>query len=141
MTAAAKRVLIVDDSTSVRRTVLWILEPLGIEVLEAGQGQEALDLLAREKVDLAIVDLNMPVMDGLELIRRLRSDPSTRHLPILMMTTEMRPQDQISAHEAGADMYLVKPSTPAVIRYKVLSLLGLRDVEGHASAAPAGGPA
>ena len=119
--------LIADDAAAVRRSVRWILEPAGLRVLEAGDGRAALDVLRAEKVDVLIADLNMPQMDGLELIRALRADPTLKATPILMMTTEMRPQDVMKAYDAGADMYLVKPSSPAVIRYKVLSLLGVRE--------------
>jgi two-component system chemotaxis response regulator CheY len=119
--------LIADDAGAVRQSVRWILEPAGLKVLEAPDGEAALDVLRANKVDVLIADLNMPRMDGLELIRALRADPKLRAIPILMMTTEMRPQDVMKAYDAGADMYLVKPSSPAVIRYKVLSLLGVRE--------------
>ena len=125
------RALIVDDSAAVRQSVRWILEPAGLAVLEAPDGVAALEVLRAEKVDVLIADLNMPRMDGLELIRAMRADAKLKGIPVLMMTTEMRPQDVMKAYDAGADMYLVKPSSPAVIRYKVFSLLGVR--EGGAS--------
>ena len=125
--AAGYTALIADDAGAVRRSVRWILEPAGLRVLEAADGQAALEVLRAEKVDVLIADLNMPRMDGLELIRELRADSKLRAIPVLMMTTEMRPQDVMKAYDAGADMYLVKPSSPAVIRYKVLSLLGVRE--------------
>jgi two-component system, chemotaxis family, chemotaxis protein CheY len=125
--AAGYTALIADDAGAVRRSVRWILEPAGLQVLEAPDGQAALDVLRANKVDVLIADLNMPRMDGLELIRALRADAKLRAIPVLMMTTEMRPQDVMKAYDAGADMYLVKPSSPAVIRYKVLSLLGVRE--------------
>ena len=125
--AAGYTALIADDAGAVRRSVRWILEPAGLQVLEAPDGQAALDVLRANKVDVLIADLNMPRMDGLELIRALRADAKLRAIPVLMMTTEMRPQDVMKAYDAGADMYLVKPSSPAVIRYKVLSLLGIRE--------------
>lgn len=125
--AAGYVALIADDAGAVRQSVRWILEPAGLKILEAPDGQAALDVLHAHKVDVLIADLNMPRMDGLELIRALRADPKLRSIPVLMMTTEMRTQDVMKAYDAGADMYLVKPSSPAVIRYKVLSLLGLRE--------------
>ena len=125
--AAGYTALIADDAGAVRRSVRWILEPAGLRVIEAVDGKAALDVLRAEKVDVLIADLNMPRMDGLELIRALRADPKLRAIPVLMMTTEMRPADVMKAYDAGADMYLVKPSSPAVIRYKVLSLLGVRE--------------
>jgi two-component system chemotaxis response regulator CheY len=125
--AAGHHALIVDDSPAVRQSVRWILEPAGLKVLEADDGLSALEVLRSEKVDVLIADLNMPRMDGLELIRAMRADARLKAIPVLMMTTEMRPQDVMKAYDAGADMYLVKPSSPAVIRYKVLSLLGVRE--------------
>lgn len=125
--ASGYTALIADDAGAVRQSVRWILEPAGLAVVEAVDGQAALDVLRARKIDVLIADLNMPRMDGLELIRTLRQDPKLKTLPVLMMTTEMRPQDVMKAYDAGADMYLVKPSSPAVIRYKVLSLLGVRE--------------
>lgn len=132
--AAGHTALIADDAGAVRQSVRWILEPAGIRVLEAPDGRAALDVLHANKVDVLIADLNMPQMDGLELIRALRADPKLKAIPVLMMTTEMRPQDVMKAYDAGADMYLVKPSSPAVIRYKVFSLLGVREEPGAAGA-------
>lgn len=118
-----RTVLVVDDSDTVRRMLRWTLDPLGIRVLEAANGALALETLDREAVDLVIADLNMPVMDGIELIRSIRALPSIAELPVLMLTTEQREQDVQTALNAGASLYLTKPSTPAVIRYKVLALL------------------
>lgn len=127
MSEIAKTVLVVDDSESVRRMLEWILQSVGMRFLEAADGRTAVGILERERVDLSIIDLNMPGMDGIRLIRKIRSVPATREMPILMLTTEGRQQDMKLAYDAGADMYLVKPSPPDVIRYKVLSLLGLGD--------------
>lgn len=116
-------VLVVDDSDTVRRMLRWVLTPLGVRVLEAANGALALETLDREAVNLVIADLNMPVMDGIELIRHIRALPAGAELPVLMLTTEAREQDIQAALKAGASLYLTKPSTPAVIRYKVLALL------------------
>lgn len=125
-----RTVLIVDDSDTVRKMLRWVLAPTGVRILEAAQGAAGLQVLDREAVDLVIADLNMPVMDGIELLRSIRSHPSHATLPVLMLTTEEREQDVQAALKAGASLYLTKPSTPAVIRYKVLALL-----DGGASAA------
>ncbi len=122
-----KRVLLVDDAGTVRKFIHWSLSPTGIETLQAGDGLAALEILRREPVDLAIVDLNMPGMDGVELTRTIRAMPERRDLPIIMLTTEGREEDRRLALDAGVNAYLVKPSTPAVIRYKVFSMLGLPD--------------
>jgi two-component system chemotaxis response regulator CheY len=128
MTTPAKRVLLVDDSESIRRMLEWILKPLGLETVHAADGVEALELLGREPVDLAIVDLNMPRLDGISFVRELRSGDAWGDLPVIMMTTERREEDVKRALDAGVNLYLSKPSTPPVIRYKVLSLLGLPPV-------------
>lgn len=128
MTSPAKRVLLVDDSESIRRMLEWILKPLGVETFHAADGMEALELLGRERVDLAIVDLNMPRLDGISFVRELRGDAAWGDLPVILMTTERREEDVQRALDAGVNLYLVKPSTPPVIRYKVLSLLGLPPV-------------
>jgi two-component system, chemotaxis family, chemotaxis protein CheY len=125
MTSPAKRVLLVDDSGSIRRMLEWILKPLGLETVHAGDGMDALDLLGRQSVDLAIVDLNMPRLDGISFVRELRANAAWGDLPVILMTTERREEDVQRALDAGVNLYLVKPSTPTVIRYKVLSLLGL----------------
>ena len=119
-----RTVLVVDDSDTVRRMLRWILTPTGVRVLEAANGALALEILDRDAVDLVLADLNMPIMDGIELIRRIRAIPSHVELPVIMLTTEQRDQDVQAALKAGASQYLTKPSTPAVIRYKVLALLG-----------------
>lgn len=126
-------VLVVDDSDTVRRMLRWVLTPLGVRVLEAANGALALEALDREAVDLVIADLNMPVMDGIELIRHLRALPARADLPVLMLTTEAREQDVQAALKAGASLYLTKPSTPAIIRYKVLALLNGAGAGGAAS--------
>lgn len=117
-------VLVVDDSDTIRRMLRWVLSPVGVRVLEAANGELALGVLERESVDLILVDLNMPVMDGIELTRTVRSRTDLSGLPIIMLTTEQRDVDVQAALDAGASVYLTKPSSPAVIRYKVLSLLG-----------------
>jgi two-component system chemotaxis response regulator CheY len=122
----AKRILLVDDSESIRRMLEWMLKPLGFQISHAGDGVEALERLKMDPADLAIIDLNMPRLDGISLVRELRASDAWRELPVIMMTTERREEDVQKALDAGVNLYLVKPSTPAVVRYKVLSLLGLR---------------
>ncbi len=130
MTASPRRILIVDDSDSIRRLLDWILRPLGFDLLQACNGLEALDVLRREPVDLAIVDLNMPLMDGISLVREIRATPEWSEMPVIMMSTEGRDEDVRMALDAGVNLYLFKPSSPAVVRYKVLSLLGIVHLDG-----------
>jgi len=128
---AAKVVLLVDDSPTVRRMLEWSLKPTGLKTLQAADGLQALEILRVEAVDLAIVDLNMPRMDGIELIRSIRGDERLRELPIILLTTENRDEDRQAALDAGANLFLTKPSVPALLRDKAQSFLGV------AAAAPA----
>jgi CheY-like chemotaxis protein len=132
-----RTVLVVDDSDTIRRMLRWVLQPVGVRVLEAANGALALGILEREPVDLVVADLNMPVMDGIELTRSVRALPALAEIPIVMLTTERRDIDVQAALKAGANAYLTKPSSPAVIRYKVLSLLGAAgDAEAPSEAHP-----
>lgn len=107
--------LIVDDSTSMRQMVGFTLRGAGFTVIEGSNGQEALDNLAKApggKVDIIITDLNMPVMDGLALIRQARALPATRFVPILMLTTESQESRKVEGKAAGATGWIVKPFQP-----------------------------
>jgi CheY-like chemotaxis protein len=122
-----KVVLLVDDSPTVRRMLEWSLRPLNVRALHAADGLQALDLLRTQNVDLAIVDLNMPRMDGIELIRSVRGDEKLKGLPIILLTTECRDEDRDLAYEAGANLFMTKPSTPTLLRLNAVSFLGLAD--------------
>lgn len=107
-----KTVLTVDDSRTMREMVAFTLRGAGYEVLEASDGQHALALVNTNRVDLVIADLNMPVMDGLTLIRRLRAMPAYRTVPILMLTTESDDRKKQEGRAAGATGWIVKPFNP-----------------------------
>jgi two-component system chemotaxis response regulator CheB len=127
------RALVVDDSKPSRSIVTRVLRDLAFECAEAANGVEALQALsASGPPDLVTVNWHMPVMDGLELIRRLRGDPATRKLPLVMISTE-HDRDRISeALAAGADDYLAKPFTPEALAHK-LALLGVCGAGGPRS--------
>ncbi|HZL02256.1 MAG TPA: response regulator [Cellulomonas sp.] len=119
------KALVIDDSRTMRRIVGSLLEALGFEVHQAGDGQEALDLLDDGlEVDLACIDWNMPVMDGLEFVTRVRANPDRRQITLMMVTTESETGQIVRALAAGAHEYLIKPFTPDSIRDK-LEMLGL----------------
>ena len=105
---AKTRVLVVDDSELTRDMLVVLTKSLGLEVVEAVNGRDALERLEREPVDLVLTDLDMPIMDGLSLIERLRSQESTRNLPIVVLSTRGSVEDKERAMRAGADSYLVK---------------------------------
>ena len=119
------RALVVDDSRTMRRIVGRSLVGLGFEVVEAGDGQQALDALVGGPIpDLACVDWNMPVMDGLTFVTRVRAEPAWRAITLLMVTTESEHSQIVRALAAGAHEYLIKPFTPDALQEK-LELLGL----------------
>ena len=105
----SQKIMIVDDSASVRQLVASTLAGGGYEVVEAVDGQDALDKFEQEPVDLIISDLNMPVMDGIELVKKLRALPGQRFLPIIMLTTESQDSKKQEGRAAGASGWLVKP--------------------------------
>jgi len=115
----AKKVLIVDDSITMRQMVSFTLKEASFEVLEAQNGQEAITKLAGQKFDLIITDLNMPVMDGITFIRSARSRPETKYTPILMLTTESQAAKKAEGKSAGATGWIVKPFDPP----KLLSVI------------------
>jgi len=108
----AKRAMTVDDSKTMRDMVAFTLKGAGFEVTQAADGKQALSQLAGTKVDVIITDLNMPIMDGVALIRALRADPKWRALPILMLTTESEAAKKAEGRNAGATGWLVKPFNP-----------------------------
>ena len=117
--------LVIDDSRAMRRIVGGILEDLGYEITQAGDGREALDKLEGGFVpDLACIDWNMPVMDGLSFVNAVRENPQWRDVTLMMVTTESEHGQIVRALAAGAHEYLIKPFTADAIEAK-LSLLGL----------------
>jgi two-component system chemotaxis response regulator CheY len=117
--------LIVDDSTTMRMILKAHLKKLGFEVTEAVNGRDALDQLkAMATADLVMVDWNMPVMDGLEFVRAVRTEIEYAALPMMMVTTNTDRAHVSQALEAGANEYIMKPFTADMIREK-LQLLGL----------------
>jgi two-component system chemotaxis response regulator CheY len=105
-------ILTVDDSPSIRQMIKVVLEPGGHTVVEAGDGAQGLEKAKAAKPDLVITDLNMPVMNGLELIRALRKLPSLTGLPIVFLTTESNDTVKQEAKSAGATGWITKPFKP-----------------------------
>jgi two-component system chemotaxis response regulator CheY len=109
----SKTILIVDDSISMRQMVAFTTKDGGYNVLEGANGQEALQKLQGQRVDVVITDLNMPVMDGFALSRALRSNPLYKFTPILMLTTESQESKKMEGKAAGVTAWIVKPFKPA----------------------------
>lgn len=105
----SKRAMVVDDSRSLRQMVAFALQQAGFEVLEADNGEAALKGLAGQKVNLVISDVNMPVMDGLTFVKKLRADPAFKFVPVLMLTTEAGETKKAEGKAAGATGWIVKP--------------------------------
>ncbi len=117
--------LVIDDSRTVRLIIGKILTEAGIEMIEAGNGREGLDRLrASPGVELALVDWNMPVMNGLEFITAVRADRAHDPVRLVMVTTETEQEQVIRALNAGADEYVMKPFTKEILIAK-LSLLDI----------------
>lgn len=119
----AEVILVVDDDTDIARFLEVNLRLHGYTVLVAHDGQQALELVGQERPDLAVVDVRMPKLDGLELTRRLRADPMTTALPIILLTAKGQTVDKVVGLTAGADDYLVKPFDTAELVARVRSTL------------------
>jgi two-component system chemotaxis response regulator CheY len=117
-------ILAVDDSASMRQMVAFTLKQAGHDVIEAEDGQKALNAAKTKAFNLVISDVNMPVMDGLALIRELRSLPSYKFTPILMLTTEAGSDKKQQGKAAGATGWIVKPFNPDQLISTVKRVLG-----------------
>ena len=118
--------LIVDDSTAIRKILVRVLNQTGLplgQVLEAGDGKEALKLMDDHDVSLVLSDINMPNMDGLELLRTLRASAQWHDLPVVMITTEGSQTRVQEAVDLGATSYVRKPFSADLLRDKLASLL------------------
>ncbi|HPU98020.1 MAG TPA: response regulator, partial [Candidatus Hydrogenedentes bacterium] len=119
--------LVVDDSATVRAVIRKTLELSGIELgefLEAANGKEGLETLRKSWVDLVFCDINMPVMNGEEMIRAMREDEELRSIPVVVVSTEASSTRIESLHRLGVQDYIKKPFTPEMLRNVVKTLLG-----------------
>ena len=107
-----KTCLVVDDSASMRQLVSFTIKDAGFDVLVAENGKDALGKLGSSKVDMVITDLNMPEMDGIELIKQLRSNATHKFTPIVMLTTESEESKKQEGKQAGASAWIEKPFSP-----------------------------
>ena len=123
--SAKARVLIVDDSSLVRLYYSHALEKAGFDVEQAINGIEAMEKVLAHDFDLAIVDVNMPAMDGLSFVRKLRRTADIASVPVLIVSTEAGEQDAADARAAGANFYLVKPVAEADLLNIVQVLTGV----------------
>ncbi len=120
----AKTVLAVDDSRSILQMVSFTLKGAGYNVVEASNGQEGLTQAQKQKFDLVLTDLNMPIMDGLSMVQKLRATPNYKFTPILMLTTEAGADFKAKGKAAGLTGWLVKPFDPQKLLGVVKKVLG-----------------
>jgi DNA-binding response OmpR family regulator len=119
----AKKILIIDDDLDTLRLVGAMLQRQGYQLAVASSGEQGLVQAANESPDLVLVDVMMPEMDGYDVTRRLRSNPQTADIPILMFTAKTQLDDKVTGFESGADDYLTKPTHPAELQAHVKALL------------------
>lgn len=120
------RILVVDDEAQNRRFMRRILEPLGYEVVEASDGDEALAAVARDAPDIVLLDIQMPRRDGYSVCKAIKSDPRTRLVPVVIVTSLDQIPDKVKAVELGADDYLAKPVNITELTTRVRSLATLK---------------
>lgn len=118
------KVLLVDDIKSMRTLIKGILFKLGLQkVVDAGDGSEALSVLKTERIDFIISDWNMPKMDGLELLQKVRENDDYKNTPFLMITAENSKDRVVEAIQAGCSDFIAKPFTEGTLREKIESIL------------------
>ena len=114
------KILVVDDFSTMRRIIRNLLRDLGFNnAEEADDGATALPMLKTGRFDFLVTDWNMPIMEGIDLVRAIRADPDLRELPILMVTAEARREQIVAAAEAGVNGYIVKPFTAQTLEQKI----------------------
>lgn len=119
-----KTILTVDDSKSIREMVRFVLEPLGYNMVEAEDGIDGLDKLASNSIDLVITDLNMPNLDGIGFITKVRAEDRYAGLPMVMLTTEGQAATMKAGKQAGASGWIVKPFNELQLELTVKKFIG-----------------
>jgi len=124
---AQKTILLVEDEDDIASLIAFTLEQEKYNAIRAATGEEGLEFARRRKPALVVLDLMLPGMDGLEVCKRLRNDPATAAIPILMLTAKGEETDVVVGLELGADDYLVKPFSPKVLLARIKAVLRRRD--------------
>lgn len=120
----SKKIMVVDDSVSIRKVVAMVLGKAGHTVVESVDGSEALRKLSQESVNLIICDVNMPNMDGITFLKKLRTDVHARFVPVVMLTTESQAKLREEGEQAGARAWMLKPFRPEQLLDVVTKILG-----------------
>jgi len=129
-------ILIADDDANIRRLLLALLGRRGFRATAVGNGADACERAAAEHPDLILLDYRMPILDGRETAERLRSDPRTRDIPIIMVTAQSGTEEKVAALEAGAQDYMTKPFDPDELVARIASHLRWRSFFAEAAASP-----
>jgi len=124
---AKAKILTVEDDPDIRELLRYNLEKAGYQVILADQGEKALELAKRQHPDLILLDLLLPVMNGLEVCRQVKMDPILQHVPIIMVTAKGEEMDRVVGLELGADDYVVKPFSVREVMLRVQKLLERKD--------------
>ncbi len=120
----AKKIMTVDDSASVRQMVSFTLREDGYEVIEACDGVDALSKMENTTLNMIVTDLNMPNMDGIELIKKVRAGSANKFVPIILLTTESQESKKQEGKSAGATGWIVKPFKPEQLLAVIKKVLG-----------------
>jgi two-component system cell cycle response regulator DivK len=115
----SKRILVVEDQEDNRRILRDLLTSAGYEIIQAENGEEALAAAARERPDLILMDIQLPVLDGYEATRRIKADPALHAIPIIAVTSYALSGDEGEARAAGCDAYVTKPYSPRALLAKI----------------------
>src|SRR3954470_663820 len=124
-------ILVVEDQEDNRQILRDLLKSADYEMIEAEDGEEALAAVAKRRPDLILMDIQLPVLDGIEATRRIRSDPAMRTLPIIAVTSYALSGDEAKARQAGCDDYVTKPYSPRQLLAKVRDYLARADQLGE----------
>lgn len=118
-----KTILIVDDCETTRKLLSYMVKGAGYNTIVAVNGIDALEKLAQNDISLVITDLNMPQMDGLELVRTMRNESSYSNIPVIMISTESGDKDREMGIRAGVNIYMTKPVTSRWLAYQIAKLI------------------
>jgi two-component system, cell cycle response regulator DivK len=118
-----KRILMVEDTEDNRQIIRDLVSAVGYELIEAADGAEGLAMAEREKPDLILMDIQLPVMDGYETTRRIKANPALKHIPVIAVTSYALSGDEAKTRAAGCDAYVAKPFSPRLLLAKINELL------------------
>jgi two-component system, cell cycle response regulator DivK len=118
-----KRILMVEDTEDNRQIIRDLVSAVGYELIEAADGAEGLAMAEREKPDLILMDIQLPIMDGYETTRRIKANPALKHIPVIAVTSYALSGDEAKTREAGCDAYVAKPFSPRQLLAKINELL------------------